>query len=157
MQPRFESKPTFTVVGKTCHFTMKNNVIPRLWDEFGKYRGAIPHAIHKAAYGVCFYQSMEDAKDDITFTYLAGFEVSKVDSLPGGMTARTLPACDYAIFEHKGSLDTLQETYTYIFSQWLPSSGYTVVKQDDFELYGDRFKYGEADSVMEIWIPVKKK
>jgi AraC family transcriptional regulator len=88
---------------------------------------------------------------------MAGFAVTKVDEVPPGMSVRGIPEGDYAVFEHQGALDTLGATYDQIYREWLPASEYEVDPRDDFELYDDRFDYGKAESIMEIWIPIKKK
>jgi predicted transcriptional regulator YdeE len=44
-----------------------------------------------------------------------------------------------------------------IYNDWIPQSAYERLAADDFELYDERFKFGEPDSVMEIWVPIKKK
>lgn len=155
MTPRFEHKDAFTVVGIARQFTMENNTIPQLWDDFNQRNKEIKHALYEAAIGVCYYAP--DYQKDSSFTYMAGWIVTLADDIPEGMSAHTLPACDYAVFEHKGALDTLQKTYDYIFREWLPASEYEMAIQDDFEWYDERFKYGAPESVMEIWIPVKKK
>ncbi len=94
---------------------------------------------------------------DTPFTYLAGKAVTPDADIPSGMTCRFIPEADYAVFEHHGALDTLQKTYDRIFREWLPTSGYDYADQDDFEVYDQRFNYGEPDSIMEIWIPIRKK
>lgn len=58
---------------------------------------------------------------------------------------------------YKAILDTLHDTYAAIYDQWLPQSAYDRAKSDDFELYDERFNYGKPDSIMEIWVPVRKK
>ena len=41
-----------------------------------------------------------------------------------------------------------------IFSEFLPSSEYSMIDDTDFELYSEDFK---TDCFCEIWIPVEKK
>jgi AraC family transcriptional regulator len=157
LSPRFEHKDAFTVVGIARQFNMSNNTIPLLWNEFNQRREEIKHAICEAAVGVCYYDSSYNSCPDKAFTYMAGYCVSSADDLPEGMVSRTIPACEFAVFEHRGALDTLQQTYDHIFREWMPTSEYEMVEQDDFEWYDDRFEFGASDSIMEIWIPVKKK
>ena len=99
---------------------------------------------------------MESLEPDAPFSYLAGLDIPIETSVPEGLQERIVPEAQYAVFEHIGSLDTLQQTYQAIYRDWMPSSGYRRAETDDFELYGPRFKYGEPDSVMEIWVPVEK-
>lgn len=157
MTPRIEHKESFTVVGLAGRFTMANNTIPQLWDEFNRKANQVKHAIHTAALGVCFYDANYDSCDDTPFTYMAGWAVSKVEDVPEGWSVREIPAADYAVFEHKGSLDTLNQTYDAIFREWMPGSEYDVAQHDDFEVYDERFMFGKPESIMEIWMPIRKK
>lgn len=155
MTPRIEHRDAFNVVGLADQFTMENNTIPQLWEKFNPRAMEIKDARFDCCLGLCYYEP--DYEKGKPFTYMAGRIVSKLDELPQGMTSREVPASDYAVFEHKGSLETLQKTYDYIFREWLPASEYEMAPQDDFEWYDYRFKYGQQDSILEIWIPIKKK
>lgn len=157
MEPRIVTRAACTVVGLKCRTSMANNLIPALWDDFGRRMGEIRDtAADPACYGVCFYEEGDGPSGDY-FSYLAGRAVTRAEELPTGMEARALPAGEYAVFEHRGALDTLQQTYGYIYKDWLPNSAYEMVGTQDFELYDYRFKHGQSDSVLEIWIPIQKK
>lgn len=153
--PKFQHKAAFTVVGLAGQFTMENNTIHELWDQFNRRANQINHAYHDGAIGLCYHDP--DYSADKSFTYMAGFAVSQAEDIPEGMTSRTVPEGDYAVFEHIGPLDTLGQTYDRIYREWQPSSDYDLDSRDDFEFYGARFQYGQSDSVLEIWIPVKQK
>ena len=47
------------------------------------------------------------------------------------------------------------KTYKYIYQVWLPKSGHNPVMNDELELYDERFQYGEPDSEMFIYVPIK--
>ena len=157
-KPIIKSKPAFRVIGTSCLSTMKNNTIPALWDTFGSYCDKIPAVLFPdAAIGVCYFEGSEEMTDDTPFTYLAGMEVKPDQEAPEGMISRDVPAAEYAVFEHHGSLVSLHDTYNSIYGEWMPNSGYTRAEADDLELYDERFKYGAAESIMEIWVPIVKK
>lgn len=157
-QPKIIHQPGFRVIGKTCRSTMNNNTIPALWDEFNKVCSKIPGAIEEgSAYGICYFEEITEMTNDTPFTYLAGIKVANDQAAGEGLVTRDVPAADYAVFEHHGSLETLGQTYDSIYSNWLPDSGYNRKDSDDFERYDERFQYGKPESVMEIWVPVIKK
>ncbi len=157
MEPKMESREAFTVVGLKCRSSIQNNVIPQLWEDFNKVCAAIPHTVtDRTAYGVCFYEDGDDPSGE-SFAYLAGVEVDNADDIPAGMEARVIPAHDYAVFEHRGALENLHQTYQKIYSEWLPAYALERVGTLDFELYDWRFRWGQPDSVLEIWVPVRKK
>ncbi len=155
--PKIITKDTFRVLGVLCRSTMNDNTIPALWDKFHQICGDIPGVIQPgAALGICYADEDVEMTPDTPFNYLAGMEVSMDTPVPAGMVDKVVPAAEYAVFEHIGSLDTLHDTYSSIYGEWLPASNYERFGDIDFELYDERFRYGEAESVMEIWVPVKK-
>jgi len=156
--PKIIHKTAFKVIGISCQSTMKNNTIPALWDDFMKICDKIPNATEKdTAYGICFFEKMPEMTDDTPFTYMASLEVATDAVAAKGFQCRQVPEADYAVFEHKGSLDTLHDTYAAIYGEWLPQSGYERCNTDDFERYGEDFAYGKPESVMGIWVPVVKR
>lgn len=158
IKPSIQHKDGFRVVGISCQSTMKENNIVALWNNFHEsICGKVPQAVHPdVALGICFYMDCAEMNEDTPFTYLAGVEYPEELPVPAGLESRNVPASDYAVFEHHGTLDNLQDTYAAIYGEWLPNSEYKRKATDDFELYDNRFKYGFGDSVMEIWVPVEK-
>lgn len=71
------------------------------------------------------------------------------------MVGKVVPSSRYAVYTHKGSGESLRETYDYIYGSWLPKSGYEIngIKYD-FELYDERFD-NSPSSEMDIYIPIK--
>jgi AraC family transcriptional regulator len=156
MEPKIVHREAFTVVGMKCRSKPGEDPIPRLWDEFNPRCADIPNALlERGCYGIEFYEGDDDPSGEY-FSYLASIEVSGVEELPGGMRSMRIPEADYAVFEHRGPLNTLMQTFQSIFRDWMPGSGYRMPGNLDFEYYDHRFKYNEPDSVMEIWIPVEK-
>ncbi|MCK9557532.1 MAG: AraC family transcriptional regulator [Candidatus Cloacimonetes bacterium] len=158
LKAKIKHMDAFRVVGITCENTMKNNNIPALWNDFNQQIcSKVPDALHPGrVLGICYYLDHIEMNEDTPFTYLAGVEYPPEKDCPIGLVYRDVPAADYAVFEHHGSLDTLSETYDFIYNNWLPESGYERKKADDFELYDQRFQFGDSQSVMEIWVPVEK-
>jgi AraC family transcriptional regulator len=71
------------------------------------------------------------------------------------MKTFTLKGGQYAVFNHKGS-STDNSIYQYIFTQWLPNSGYQIDNRPHFELLGEKYKNNDPNSEEEIWVPIKK-
>ncbi len=154
-EPKLVEKKGFTVVGLLYHGKNENQEISTMWGEYNKRFDEIPNKVGDPCYGVCFapLQDKED-KDYGAFDYIASHEVSKVENLPEGMTSKEVPAGKWLVFEHKGKLDTLENTYKYIYSQYFPNSEYEAAEMD-MELYDDRFIMDSDESVFEIWVMVK--
>lgn len=156
MEPKIVFKEEFTVVGMKCSTTLKNNKIPQLWDEFLLRIHEIKNrSDDKITLGVSeFCKNPHDEE----FTYFACVPVTKIDEIPEGMVAKTIPANYYAVVTHKGSLDTLGHVYDYVYDDWLPQSDYELAKSDDFEVYDERFLGPEDEnSEVDIYISINRR
>ncbi|MDZ4122057.1 MAG: AraC family transcriptional regulator [Candidatus Cloacimonadaceae bacterium] len=155
MKPRIETKAAFQVIGVSCRSNPSGS-LHILWDEFMKRAQEIPHISdpHKA-YQICLFQDADTANEE--YTFIAGMEVSETSQVPPNMIAHEVPAAQYAVFEHHGLLDTMHQSYEYIFAVWLPENAWEMAEADSLEVYDERFKVGKEDSVFEIWIPLKAK
>jgi len=152
MEPKFVHLPTLQIVGLRYYGKNENQEIGQLWGQFNQVSNQIQHATPEAAYGMCL---MVPGAPNGEFEYVAGFNTTQADDIPAGMVVRQAPASRYAVFTHLGPLDTLRQTYDYIYHTWLPSSGLEVNGNWDFEYYTDEFKDFAPDSKFYIYIPVK--
>ena len=66
----------------------------------------------------------------------------------------TLEGGLYAVFDYKG-LPGNPEIFQYIFTEWLPGSGYLLDNRPHFEVIGAKYKANSPESEEEIWIPIK--
>jgi predicted transcriptional regulator YdeE len=149
MEPKIVTKPAFSVVGLLYHGKNENNEIPGLWEQvnprFDEIKAKVDPPI---GYGVC--GSMDDQG---AFDYMAGFEVTRVEGVPAGMTSWEVPEQTYAVFPC--TLKTIHDAYQYAFQTWLPSSGYQQGEGPDFELYDEEFDHADPDPRLTIYIPIK--
>lgn len=159
-------KPTFCqleekkLIGIRSHTSLKKNKLQESWvifcsriEEMGK------SYLDTSRYGICevaldFYKEQFD--ENSKSSYFIGVEASSFDEIPEGMTTKILKGGKYAVFTHRGKVDTLRMTYDYIWGTWLICSGIELDQRDDFELYNERFLgIDKEDSVIEIYIPIK--
>ena len=87
--------------------------------------------------------------------YMACTEVTTTSDVPSGMVAKTIPAGRYAVFTHVGPLDGLGHTMHYIFGTWASRSRFELRDAPDLEIYDERFKLGQPDSEVDLYIPIK--
>ena len=155
VEPKIVKRKAFKVVGLKYYGNDPKNNCPKLWQEFMKRIGEIRNALPvMESYGL-MCTGEEDFVDG-KFDYIASVSVSDLDNIPEGMVGAEIPEATYAVFTHKGRLDTLQETYEYIYGNWFQNSEYEPLGLNEFELYDDRFT-GEESSQFDIYIPLKKK
>lgn len=160
MEPTIKQVDDFTVVGMTVRTNLVDNKIPMLWEKFIPRVAEIKNkAENNIFYGICKCDPNFDLKKFNKETYfdeIAAVMVSDTGDVPENMIKHQMKGGRFAVFTHKGSLKTLQDTYNYIWGSWVPKSHEKVDMRDDFELYDDRFLGPENESSqMDIYIPLK--
>ena len=125
--------------------------IKKLWDDFMNRYKEVKCSDARVSYGVCEMVG-SSCKEMI---YVAACPVANFDDIPEGMVGKTVPGGKYAVFTHVGSLENLNETYDYIYGEWAKKGEEKMRHAPEFELYDDRFKYGQADSEMDIYVAIE--
>ncbi len=153
-EPRFEVRTAFHVMG----LSLRDNFDPaariRAWVDLYRVQTAFPNMVPGVEYAITYYAPDYDPATQKGIVFLVGNEVSAPDEPPVGITLRTVPAARYAVFEHHGPIETISDTYGYIFSTWMPKHKVQPLGQDIFERYDARFSFDSQDSIIEIWVPV---
>lgn len=150
-EPRFESGHFLLIAGLGGRFTADTTKgIPDLWEKFIPEIGKIPGQKSEVTYGIC---CNPDGKGG--FEYIAGVEIDKLDDLPEKYRWVEVQPQRYAVFEHKGSLENLPQTFQYIWETWLPQSGKEAADAPEFERYSEDFNPTLNTGVLEIWLPLK--
>lgn len=157
MEPKIITKESFPVIGielKTTTRDGKNFVeIPRFWEEVLQ-QGSIDNIPYRKDSGIVLGICL-DFKNDGAFSYIIGAEVTNTENIPQGMVSKTIPSARYAVFTAKGEIpDSIQDTFRYIYREWLPNSSYQRAESAEFELYDDRSRGGEHAEA-DIYIPIE--
>ena len=167
LTPDIITVPAATYVGLQAPFIMvispdANNlsVIPQMWSDLMARRAEMPpiDVNNWSTFGLC--QSPEQAGVKRTHPdeaiYLASFSVPADFKVPKGMTACSVPENTYARFTHRGFLNRVGETYSYIYGTWLASKVQQRGNGPDIERYDKRFNPHLDQSEFEILIPMVK-
>lgn len=160
MKPEIKTLEAFQVVGMKTLTSLKNNKLPQLWIQFLQRVPEIKHRIiPEISVGLCMNDSNFDIStftDDTEYESMTAVIVDSDRDIPNGMLSKQISGGKYAVFTHIGSLQTLSETYDFIWGKWLPNSEFEVDSRDDFEWYDQQFLGPEhPESKMFIYIPVK--
>lgn len=152
MEPvKYEKLPAFKVMGMKYRGDNGNQEIARMWGQLNQRAHEIPMQ-GECAYGVCLMLNDAPANE---FEYIAGFKVAEDAIPPAGMVVIDVPENEYAVFAHRGSMESLGKTYQGILEDWLPRSGLKPSSGYDMEVYTEEFKDFTPDSVFYIYEPVK--
>jgi AraC family transcriptional regulator len=144
------------LLGKRVIMSIAEDKTGLLWASFMPHRKLIQHQIGQDLYSLqVFPQGYFNAfNPTTTFEKWALAEVEQDESIPENMESFSLPGGPYAVFNHKG-MDTA--IFQYIYSIWLPDSGFELDDRPHFEVLGKKYKKGSPDSEEEIWIPISAK
>ena len=126
--------------------------VPALWDLLLKYENKIQNRVKSGiSYGVEFGFDKASGLS----CYIAGFPV-KEGSVPQKCFVKIeIPSQVYAVFPC--TLNTLRDVYDYIYNEWLPNSSFQRMDGPEFEFYDANFRGDNPNSVMYLYIPVRKK
>jgi predicted transcriptional regulator YdeE/DNA-binding transcriptional MerR regulator len=155
MQPEIVNRPAFKAVGLSYVGKNEHAEIGEMWGRFNQINRQIKSTNHKEAFGLCF-STVEGPARPGEFEYVACFQVADDKDVPAGMVYREVPAHKFAVFTHHGKLDTLHETYQYIYNTGLAQAGLTPHPDKfDMEVYDKDFMIGSDDSKFYIYVAVE--
>ena len=156
MTPTITTTHQRLLIGKSLTMSLTDNKTAQLWQSFIPQIPLIPNRIDQnkismAIYEADYFGSFSPAR---LFDKWAAVEVNTFNIIPDNLQSFKIPAGMYAVFQYKG-LSSDNSIFHYIFSEWLPKSGYRLDNRPHFEILGDKYQNNHPDSEEEIWIPVK--
>lgn len=154
MEPKIIEREGFLAAGPVYEGNNANQEIAVLWaEQFMPNVDRIKHVTGDIlSYGICY---MDAGLPDGQFRYVAAVEIDKPEDAPPEFYQAYVPGGKYAVFKHKGSLESLHNTYETIYQTWLPQSGYKRADRPDLEVYTHEFHDFEPDSLLELWVPIE--
>ena len=89
--------------------------------------------------------------------YDACFTVKVPIAVEGNVVNNTITGGKYAVFLHKGAYEKLNDTYSAIFTQWLPSSNYKLRNLPLFDVYLNKnpARTKPENLRTEIYVPIE--
>lgn len=160
MEPRIEILRETLLIGKKLMMSFTDNRTGELWRSFSPRREEIKNPVSSDLYSVERYPNtgfFEEFDPTKVFEKWAAIAVNDFDLVPDDMETLTIPAGTYAVFSYKGKPSEAQETFQYIYGNWLPLSEYAMDDRPYFALMGEKYKGEDPESEEEFWIPIRKK
>lgn len=128
--------------------------IKKFYNDFGmnEYYMRIPERIAPAfPYGISY-----NYYDNGQFSFVVGEAVKQpIEVLESGFVNLEIPEGKYAEFKVKGSVETAQNTWRYIYGTWLPNSNYERGEGPDFEVIDVCNSVYFDKMSMKIYIPIE--
>lgn len=146
------------LIGIRMSISLMHNLTGKLWTSFMPRRKEILNCVSSELYSLQVYPEgyFQNFNPATEFEKWAAAEVTDFASVPDGMETFEIKAGLYAVFNYKG-LNSDHRIFEYIFSEWIPDSGYQLDSRPHFELLGNKYRNGDPESEEDIWIPVKVK
>ncbi len=154
MEPTIVTKPAFKAAGLSYVGKNQHDEIGQLWGRFIPRLNEPRRINPQVSYGLCFSE-VENAQEG-EFEYVAAVEVADDQAIPAGMAYREVPGQKYAVFTHHGKLDTLSETYQYIYNTGIAQAGLQIhPSKFDMEVYTAEFIPNSDDSKLYIYVAIQ--
>jgi AraC family transcriptional regulator len=148
--PRIVDDRVIRVVGVTERCSFDTTIaIPAQWQRFMECYRAIPHKRDRIPVGVNF-----SADDDGQFQYMCGAVVHRFAERARGLVQLEIPPRQYAVFEHRGHVSTIYETYRTIWSDAMPATGRLVADAPVIERHNPTFDPRTGEGGLTLWIPL---
>ncbi len=157
-EPQIIQLPAFKLVGKRLSMSVANNRTGELWKSFMPQRNRILSTVDEVFYSLEVYNSIDFFSNfDPTRPYdkWAARAVTEIEQLPDRMEALVVPAGTYAVFAYRGRSTEGAATYRYIYSEWLPRSGYQLDDRPHFARMDERYRNDDPNAEEDIYIPIK--
>ena len=157
MTPKIVSIPAKKLIGYSIEMSLLDNQTQTIWQLFMPRLKEIKNAVSADLYSLQNYP--EDYFTNFTpetiFTKWAAVEVKNFENIPEGFEKLEIPSGKYAVFLHKGNTEMFAKTAQYIYTEWLPNSGFQLDNKPHFEVLGDNYLGHEnPESEEEVWIPI---
>ena len=136
-------------LGQRYHCQSKAG-IPSQWDRFLPHLGHSPGQAGNVAYGVIC-----NSDDAGNIDYICGVQVTEFPSHPAEFTRLRIPPQTYLVFEHRDHISAIAGSWSAIWNQALPESGYAATDGPAFERYGEEFDGRTGLGGLELWVPIQ--
>jgi AraC family transcriptional regulator len=152
-QPRIVSRGAFLVAGLRYEGRNEHGEITALWerDLLPRLGELAPLRPNRDCYGLERWPV--PPLPEGAFEYIAGVEVTSLDSLPPGMVGVTVPARTYAVEVAQGPSD-IARVWSHVLGEWLvQAEGYVRAGGYCFEHYPPTFA---KDSRLFIYFAIER-
>ena len=137
-------------VGLSEHCSWESVIrIPAQWQRFVPYIGAIANRLDRAPIGVT-----QAPDDEGEFEYACGVEVARFGEHPPELMQLEIPPRTYAVFQHRGHISAVRETYFAIWNRALSKLERAIANTPIIERHNPTFDPRTGESGIAIWIPL---
>ena len=149
--PRVAHEDTLRVVGLADTRSFDTTIeIPAQWQRFMAVHDTIPARLDRIPVGIT-----QAADEDGGFSYVCGVEVARFERTPPGLIELTIAPRDYAVFDHRGHVSRIFDTYAAIWNDALPATGRVLADAPIIERHNETFDPRTGEGGLTLWIPLE--
>jgi AraC family transcriptional regulator len=146
--PRIVAEERIRAVGLSeSHSFATTIAIPAQWQRFMELYDIVPDKLDRIPIGIS-----QAPDDNGEFPYICAAEVSRFGDPPPGLVKMDLPPRVYAVFEHRGHVSRIFETYEAIWNEGLGDR--KVADAPVVERHNPTFDPGTGEGGLTLWIPL---
>lgn len=158
LTPTIQTITEQNFIGLSMQMSVADNKTATLWSTLGPKIKEIKNV--SANYKVSLQEYplgyFKNFNPQTSFKKWALIPVSNTVHIPDNLESYRIPQGLYALFAYKGNSND-SSIYQYIFTEWLPKSGYILDDRPHFEVLDEKYKNNHPDSEEVIYIPIKLK
>ena len=157
-EPKIIDFPETRLLGSRVRTSFVNDRTSELWRGFRPIAPTISGRIGGEMYSVKVYDasySFSNFDPAAEFEKWAAVAVPDEVEVSGGLEDLIIPPGLYAEFVHAGPASAAQQTFGYIFGQWLPASGFDLDLRPHFEILPEGYDPFDVDATERVLIPIR--
>ncbi|HKM20971.1 MAG TPA: GyrI-like domain-containing protein [Lachnospiraceae bacterium] len=154
MKYTIRESEAFSVVGQKVELTNSQRKNVQISTGFWRTFNQNLKKAYLSQYGNWTKYAFMEKSDGKLFYYCS---IPKRAVIPEGFSVKEIKTCRYLVVEHVGSMNEIYNSYSELYREVLPSTGYMPLQEDflHFEKYDYRFHWNRENSIIEIWLPIK--
>jgi AraC family transcriptional regulator len=151
-EPEIVTDGPLYFIGLAQHisFASAPRLVPALWQRFMAHYDSIDHKANPIPVGVA-----TNPDEDGNFEYVAAVEVTRFAYVSAPLTTLTVPEQTYAVFQHRGHISTVGQTFEAIWNDWLSFHDKTTADGPSLERANPGFDTMTGNGGETLWIPLR--
>ena len=158
MEPKIIEIEAKKLIGFSIEMSLLDNQTQTIWQLFMPRLKEIKNAVSADLFSLQNYPStyFTNFTPETIFTKWAAVEVKDFENIPLGFEKLEFTGGKYAVFLHQGDTEMFAKMAQYIYTEWLPNSGFQLDNKPHFEVLGDTYLgHNNPESEEEVWIPIR--
>jgi AraC family transcriptional regulator len=140
----------FVGLSQRVDFASAPRLVPALWQRFMPHYDSIPDKANPIPAGVT-----TNLDDDGNFDYVCAVEVKRFGDVPAPLVKVTVPKQTYAVFQHRGHISTVNQTFEAIWNDWFSFHDKTTADGPSLERANPGFNTMTGNGGETLWVPLK--